>query len=125
MGSDTTRKNVLLVDDEPAVLTSIGLMLETAGYQAQTASSGAEALAALKKTPFDLLIVDNHMPGMSGLELANTAKSHWPTLPILMFTGYPPSEPVECLDLILTKPSGMSRLLATVGQLLSADRASR
>jgi CheY-like chemotaxis protein len=112
------RRRILLVDDEPSVITAVGLLLQNAGYQVQVAGSGAEAVALLQKNQFDLLITDNHMPEVSGIDLAMVTKECWPTLPIFMFTAYPPSEPLYCIDLVLTKPHDISRLCPAVQQLL-------
>jgi CheY-like chemotaxis protein len=118
MPPPSRRNSLLLVDDEPSVLAAVGLLLLSAGYQVQSVASGAEAIAALENNHFDLLITDHLMPGMSGLDLAFTARNRWPALPILMFTAYPPVQPLHCLDLVLVKPGGISCLISSVKQLL-------
>jgi CheY-like chemotaxis protein len=117
------QNRILLVDDESSVLAAMGFLLQSAGYRVQSAASGVEALALLENNPFDLLITDNHMPGMSGVDLAMTSRARWPRLPIFMFTAYPPAAPLYCLDLVLVKPHGVSRLLPSVAQVLHPDHA--
>lgn len=81
---------VLLVDDDDAVRSSTEAMLERAGHQVVAASDGLAALAALRDAalPFDLLLTDLIMPGMSGIALANEAKRLHPSLPVLCMSGY-------------------------------------
>ncbi len=112
------QSRVLVVDDEPSVLAATSLLLQHAACQVQTASSGAEALVLLEKHCFDLLVTDNRMPVMSGVQLAMAAKKRSPTLPVLMLTAYPPPRPLRCLDEVLVKPAGLSLLVSSVKRLL-------
>ena len=57
---------VLLVDDEPRMLSSLADMLRPQGFALSTAANGAEAIAHLSRAPFDLVILDLHLPDMSG-----------------------------------------------------------
>ncbi|MDH5298699.1 MAG: response regulator, partial [Desulfobulbaceae bacterium] len=61
--------SVLLVDDELSMREFLRILLEKEGYQAVTAANGEDALAALDKQSFDLIISDIRMPGMGGLAL--------------------------------------------------------
>jgi CheY-like chemotaxis protein len=78
---------VLVVDDERAIVDSLCEILESAGYQAFSASSGEEALAVVAKTCPDLLLSDVLMPGMNGFELALEVKHLCPTCRLLLFSG--------------------------------------
>jgi CheY-like chemotaxis protein len=111
-------KRILVVDDEPSVRQAVSLLLGCAGYSVEAVASGEDALVRLQTAPVDLLITDNMMPGMSGLELAATAKARLPSLPIIMFTAYPPCQPVPALDAVLVKPHGGATLLQSVKNLL-------
>jgi len=62
-------KKLLVVVDEPDIRTFIRTILEDEGYNVTEANSGPEGLAKLKKTKFDLAIIDHFMPGMSGIQL--------------------------------------------------------
>jgi PAS domain S-box-containing protein len=78
----------LLVDDEEIVRESAAQMLAALGYDVTEAGSGDEALAFLASGDFRLLVTDHLMPGMSGSELSREAKNRWPTLHILIVSGY-------------------------------------
>ena len=81
---------VLLVDDDRLVLRSSTAMLEDLGHEVLGASSPEGALDIIKDggTAIDLLITDQIMPGMTGLELAHASRAVRPTLPVLIATGY-------------------------------------
>ncbi len=80
---------VLVVDDDPLVLTNTAAMLDDLGHQVIEASSGLQALRILRRGgPIDLVITDHIMPGMMGAELATSIRAEWPDLPVVMATGY-------------------------------------
>lgn len=82
-------KRILLVDDDFLIAMSSVDMLVDLGHDVVEASSGAAALEILKSgSPFDLLITDYSMPGMTGGELAKAARRLIPGLPILIASGY-------------------------------------
>ncbi len=78
---------LLVVDDTEPIRKSMSRQLSRIGYVIQTADSGAAALAALRKEPFDLAIIDYRMPEMNGLELFYKIKAESPYLPVIMITG--------------------------------------
>jgi PAS domain S-box-containing protein len=80
---------ILVVDDDPLVLTNTIAVIEDLGHIAIAANSGAEALALLRRDDAaDLVITDQVMPHMSGLQLADAIKAEWPDLPVIIATGY-------------------------------------
>ncbi len=83
-------ERILLVDDEEAVLKIATQMLSRLGYSVKTSSQPAEALAIFTSDPkaFDLLITDQTMPKMSGVQLANEINKIRPDLPVIMTSGY-------------------------------------
>ncbi len=85
-----TGQRVWVVDDEPAVARYLGELLADWGYHARTFSDPAEAVSALEAAPdqIDLLITDQTMPGMNGLELAQLARHFKPGLPVVLCTGF-------------------------------------
>src|ERR1700694_868443 len=89
--SPTFRSNpmILVVDDEPAVLNLVKLILKTARYAVLTACSGQQALAFAEnqKRSIDLLLTDINMPQISGLELACRVSEIVPHLPVIFMTG--------------------------------------
>ena len=87
--SPAIRRTVLLVDDDPLVLASTRAMLEDLGHAVVEASSGPQALEALRAggRP-DLVITDYAMPGMTGVQLGTAIRELRPGLPVLLATGY-------------------------------------
>lgn len=67
--------NILLAEDERSVAVAVTFALKLAGHQITVASNGEQALARLDAEQFDVLITDNNMPGMSGLELVRRVRS--------------------------------------------------
>jgi CheY-like chemotaxis protein len=63
-------------------------MLEELGHSVTEANSGAEALELLRRQSFDLVISDQAMPKMTGLQLMEAIREHWPNLPVILATGY-------------------------------------
>ena len=61
-------KRILWVDDEIELLKSHVLFLQGKGYQVQTASNGADAISLVKEGKFDIMLLDESMPGRTGLE---------------------------------------------------------
>jgi PAS domain S-box-containing protein len=79
---------ILAVDDDFLVLSNTAAMLDDLGHRTTMAHSGRDALKALRETKFDLLITDQGMPGMTGLELIAQVLREQPELPIMLATGY-------------------------------------
>lgn len=84
----TPSLRILVVDDDALVRMNAVAMLEDLGHQVNEASSGLEALSVLNEHRFDLLITDQAMPKMTGVQLAESVRAILPTLPILVATGY-------------------------------------
>jgi two-component system cell cycle sensor histidine kinase/response regulator CckA len=87
-------ESILVVDDDPAVLSVIVKSLERLGYSVQQASTGEEALAIADNyfaEPVDMLIVDVVLPGMTGPELADRLLVDRPRLEVLYISGYTPN----------------------------------
>ena len=87
-------KRVLIVDDEPAVTMTLAASLEKLGdaYEVETAQDGETALEKVRAKPYALLITDYKMPGMSGLDLAQTVHQISPTTQIVLMTAYGSSQ---------------------------------
>jgi CheY-like chemotaxis protein len=79
---------VLAVDDDRLVLFNTTAMLEDLGHDVVEAGSGEEALVLLEKHRFDMLITDQAMPRMTGLQLLEVVRERWPGLPVILATGY-------------------------------------
>ncbi len=79
---------VLAVDDDALVLFNTSAMLEDLGHKALEAVSGAEALEILRREKVDLVITDQAMPRMTGVQLLEVVRAEWPGLPVILATGY-------------------------------------
>ena len=79
---------ILIVDDEEDILFSLRLLLEREGYQIVTATGGEMALALAQAAPVSLIIVDQRMPGMSGVDLVQRIRLRWPDVMCMVLTGY-------------------------------------
>src|SRR5579872_3473939 len=80
---------ILLVDDDDAVLKGTRRILEKAGHQVVTCSSGDDALELLASQTFDAMISDIQMPGTTGLKLLRAVREHDLDLPVVLMTGAP------------------------------------
>lgn len=79
---------ILLVDDEPGVLSSLRRLLRPTGYRVITAEGGTAALEMLAVYPVDLIISDMRMPGMNGAEFLARAREQYPSVMRILLTGY-------------------------------------
>ena len=79
--------SILIVDDEPGLLSSLVVTFEMQGYRSAGAASAAEALEVLCGEPFDVLLTDLVMPGMDGLSLMERVRGDHPDTAIVLMTG--------------------------------------
>ncbi len=77
---------ILWADDEIDLLKPHIIFLEQKGYELSTATNGFDAIAKVKNEDFDLIFLDEHMAGMSGIETLGKIKSLFPLLPVIMIT---------------------------------------
>lgn len=78
--------NILWADDEIVLLQPYVLFLEQKGYHVWTATNGQDALALFKSEQIDLVFLDEHMPGMGGLEVLTVMHQMRPNIPVVMIT---------------------------------------
>ena len=81
-----TSIKILWVDDEIELLKSHFLFLEQRGYHTTTCNNGQDALSLIKSRSFDVVLLDESMPGLNGLEVLNDLKIILPNLPVIMIT---------------------------------------
>lgn len=124
------RARILYVDDEPQLRTLGRLVLVRSGYDVDTAADGAEGWDALQHAHYNLLITDNDMPQLNGLELAAQARLAGMRLPIIMTSGsvtamHDPACAWLGLAACLEKPFGVDLLVGAVEQVLRATNDLR
>ncbi len=112
---DPTR--ILVVDDEPMIRSMLERMLGDASRSVTAVASGGEALRAFEAArargaPFQAVVTDLGMPGMSGLDLARRIKEAEPGTLVVLLTGSSDDddEPTPDVDLVLHKPGGLHAL---------------
>jgi len=85
---EQTSQTLLLVDDEAFILTALKRLLRRDGYQILTASGGQEGLEVLAETPVDVIVSDQRMPGMTGVEFLRQARTLHPKTIRMVLSGY-------------------------------------
>ena len=122
--SDDGRRSIVAVaDDDPRILESLGILLESAGYAVRLFSSATALLESGGLREIDCLISDVGMPVMDGFELARAVQAGRPALPVILITGRPDllhrpplAWPRDCR--VFKKPFNGQELLEAVGDAL-------
>jgi CheY-like chemotaxis protein len=117
---------IMIAEDEEALRAMCARALSTAGHEVKTACDGGDALDLLQREAgrFDLLLTDIRMPIMDGIALALSAARDYPSLTILLMTGYADQrERAHGLDAIIhdviTKPFTLAMLRGAVDEALA------
>ena len=120
-----TGRRILVVEDDEKILRQIEFNLQANGFAVETATNGADALAAMMRNKPELLITDIRMPEMDGFELvaALRADEQLADLPVIMLTAKTQDADVtegynSGTDLYLTKPFNPAELLRFVRRIL-------
>lgn len=119
-----------MVDDEPLICKISTEILLRRGYAVDIITDGNLAWQALKSTRYDLLVTDQNMPGLSGLELIRMARNAHMTLPVILFSGMPSPDLPRLerslqINAVLHKPFTIDELVGMVeAALLNAARAA-
>jgi CheY-like chemotaxis protein len=108
------KKKILVVDDEPDFIKMLKIRLEAGGYEVVTASTGSEALSAIKKHRPAAVLLDILMPGMDGLEVLKKIRATNRKLPVFMVTAFSTQERFELANRLhasgfIVKTSDMGR----------------
>ena len=111
---------ILVVDDEPSLISLLTLVFESEGYAVQTALSGAAGLRIFSSAPVDLVILDFLIPGMDGGQVAEQMRALRPQVPIVMLSACltVPQSVREQVDEFVEKGAGTEVLLTAVRKML-------
>jgi two-component system response regulator HydG len=127
MKEPVMKGRILLVDDNEAFLDSTKDVLEDEGYDIVTASSGVEAIRHVEMRPFDLVLMDIKMPGLSGIDAFVEIKKRTPDVKVIMCTAYIVEAAIrkalaEGAYAVLNKPFEMDLLFRTIDNALSSSK---
>ena len=117
---------ILIADDEPDVLLIVAERLRRSGHAVEYASDGTQAIQKAGQTIYDLLILDIRMPGHTGYEVCEYAKSSEKNgkTPVLLISAFPEEQRVwrrSKADAFLAKPFEVGQLMTTVDRLLKGN----
>jgi two-component system response regulator MtrA len=120
----STRKLVLVADDDADILLLVRLRLERSGYEVVTARDGTEALALAQERPPDVAIFDVSMPGLTGFDVTRLLRDANVQLPVILLTARALESDVEAgaavgADAYLTKPFSPQDLELRVRELVN------
>jgi CheY-like chemotaxis protein len=116
-------EHILWADDEIELLKPHIIFLENKGYKLTTVNNGLDALEQVKKTYFDLVFLDENMPGIPGLEVLKAMKEYRNDLPVVMITKNEEEDVMEDaigtkIDDYLIKPVNPNQILSSVKKIL-------
>jgi DNA-binding NtrC family response regulator len=118
--SESSKVNILVVDDDPVLLDLLVDTLTSIGYDAVAAPGGAEALDILKNREFDLMITDIKMPDVDGIQLLKKVRRYYSRMPVLFITGVASPDIIGSAspDGFLAKPFRISQIERLIEQAL-------
>ena len=122
-------ERILVVDDEPAIVDAVAYALRREGFEVETASDGRQALEAARTAPYDVLVLDLMLPGMSGLDVCRSLRTE-SDVPIVMLTARDAEvDRVVGLELgaddYVTKPFSVAELVSRVRAILRRRELDR
>lgn len=110
---------ILVVDDDEAILSLLREALPMLGFEAEFASSGVEAIALIQSKLYDLILSDVRMPEINGIEVASAAFKNAADVPVLFMSGNPNVQVEE--RSFLAKPFTINQLEAKLSFMLNED----
>ena len=124
--SNRSKAQILVVDDDPLIRESLGMLLMSAGYGVATADNGVTAVSHLSRTIPDLIVTDLNMPHMSGVELISHVRSCHPSISIVAMSGDYQGDAVPAgiiADRFYPKGQNLNHLLTTIASLIATNPA--
>jgi DNA-binding NtrC family response regulator len=125
------KAKILVVDDEEIVRHSYVRTLASESCSVKAVWDGKDALQVMEQQPFDVVLLDQRMPGMDGMTVLRTIKEKWPDSEVIVITGFPAVEAAkEAVSLgaydYLAKPVGPDEVInAATGAMLHKRWALR
>lgn len=118
------RVTVLCVDDNAAFLATFSALLEFAGISATATTDPAHGLALARSAFFDLAILDYHMPGMNGAQLARGIRQTRPGMPLILLSANEsvPAEDLLVFNRFLQKGEGFQEVVLAIGLSLAIEK---
>jgi len=119
--------SLLIVDDEPSILQSLGGLLSDEGFEVTTAANGYEALKTIEAESPDLVLLDIWMPGIDGIETLKEIKKENPNIQVIIITGHGTIETavkatkLGAFDLI-EKPLSIDKVIVAINNALNFRR---
>ncbi len=116
------RMQVLILDDEPIVCKRLRPAFQKAGYEVETFTDSASAMARIEQKRYDVVITDLKMQGTDGMKLLTRVKEIWPETHVIVITGFATPETAKesftkgAFDFV-AKPFKLSDILDTVRRL--------
>jgi DNA-binding response OmpR family regulator len=121
---------ILIVDDEQSIRTTLTNLLDKTYQHVRAVSCGEDALLVLKEQPYDLMLLDIHLPQKSGLDILEQANNTYPELAVIMLTGHASLDSAifalqQGAINYLQKPASAKEILESVGNGLKHARLER
>ena len=114
---------ILAVDDQPVLCEILVEYLAEDWHTVEVAGAGEEALAKFRAQPFDLVITDRAMPGITGEQLAAGIKAIYPAAKVILLTGYGSAGDrgsySSCIDMVVDKPATRETLRRAICQVMA------
>jgi DNA-binding NtrC family response regulator len=116
---------VLVIDDDKLLALAVTMALEDAGHVPHLARQGDALLSDLEHSPYDLVVTDLYMPGLTGWDVAQWVERHRPGTPVIAISGAPPiSSSGDMLDgfaAVMVKGPDLAMIGPVVSEALRAD----
>ena len=127
-GGQVSPCRILLIDDDPAVRTTLTSLLTAAGHTVQKAEGGAEGVALFRATAVDVVLTDLGMPEVTGWDVARLVKAERAEVPVILLTGWGDQLPQELteglVDCVLAKPYRIQEIQAVLRDLVHPRSSS-
>jgi len=118
--NNTGHTQILVVDDEEAILSLLTNVLSRKGYRIDTAVNGEEAIKKIKGCRYDCVLTDFVMPGLSGRDVAAMVKAlYGDSVPVIGMSGTPWLLDCDLFDVTVEKPASIIELMHTIEKMVS------